>query len=134
MSSASTTQAIFHISVVTINVSDQDAALRFYTECLGFEKRMDAPMGEGLRWLTVAPAGATTEIVLSHGFGEGGAPLGKNTGLVLETEDIDAAYRELAGRGVRFTKEPSREFFGGWAEFVDQDGNAFGLHSNQTAG
>jgi predicted enzyme related to lactoylglutathione lyase len=134
MSSTGVTQAISHISVITVNVSDQDEALRFYTECLGFEKRMDAPMGEGLRWLTVAPAGAATEIVLSRGFGEGGAPLGKNTGLVLETEDVHAAHRELSGRGVRFTKEPSIEPFGGWAEFVDQDGNGFGLHSNQTAG
>lgn len=133
MSSASTTQAISHVSVVTVNVSDQDAALRFYTESLGFEKRTDAPMGDGLRWLTVAPAGASTEIVLARGFGEGGAPLGTNTGLVLETDDIDAAYRVLSGRGVRFTKQPAREFFGGWAEFVDQDGNAFGLHSNQSA-
>jgi predicted enzyme related to lactoylglutathione lyase len=134
MSSPRTAQAISHISIVTVNVTDQDQALRYYTECLGFEKRMDAPMGEGLRWLTVAPAGAATEIVLARGFGEGGAPLGKNTGLVLETDDIDAAYHELSGRGVRFTKQPSREFFGGWAEFVDQDGNAFGLHSSQSAG
>ena len=133
MSSAGPTQAISHISVVTVNVTNQDAALRFYTECLGFEKRTDAPMGDGLRWLTVAPAGAATEVVLARGFGEGGPPLGKNTGLVLETNDIDAAYRELSGRGVRFTKQPSREFFGGWAEFVDQDGNGFGLHSNQSA-
>ena len=133
MSSASTTKAISHISVVTVNVKDQDEALRYYTECLGFEKRVDEHMGEGMRWVTVAPAGAATEIVLSSGFGDGGAPLGKNTGLVLETDDIDAAYRELSSRGVRFTKQPSREPFGGWAELVDQDGNSFGLHSNQSA-
>jgi predicted enzyme related to lactoylglutathione lyase len=129
MNNAGTTQAVSHISVVTVNVTDQDEALRFYTERLGFEKRNDAPMGEGMRWLTVAPAGAATEIVLARGFGDGGPPLGKNTGLVFETDDIDAAYRALSGRGVRFTKQPSREFFGGWAEFVDQDGNGFGLHS-----
>ena len=129
MSTGTTARAIFHIGVVTVHVKDQDEALRFYTERLGFEKRNDAPMGEGMRWLTVAPAGTATEIVLARGFGDGGTPLGKNTGLVFETDDIDAAYRELSGRGVRFTKEPSREFFGGWAEFVDQDGNGFGLHS-----
>ncbi len=132
MSTASTTTAISHISVVTVQVKDQDAALQFYTERLGFEKRSDAPMGEGMRWLTVAPAGAATEVVLARGFGDGGAPLGKNTGLVLETDDIDAAHRELSGRGVHFTKQPSKEDFGGWAEFVDGDGNGFGLHSNQT--
>lgn len=131
MSTTTTGQAISHVSVITIQVKDQDEALRFYTEQLGFEKRNDMPMGEGMRWLTVAPAGSATEFVLATGYaGEAGAPLGARTGIVLETADIDAAYRELSGRGVRFTKEPSRESFGGWAEFVDQDGNGFGLHSN----
>jgi len=131
MSATTTTGTVTHISVVTVQVKDQDEALRFYTERLGFEKRLDVLMGEGMRWLTVAPAGAATEVVLARGFGDGGAPLGKNTGLVLETDDIDAAYRELSGRGVHFTKQPSKEDFGGWAEFVDVDGNGFGLHSNQ---
>ncbi len=130
MSATDSTKTISHISIVTVNVKDQDEAVRFYTESLGFEKRSDAPMGEGMRWLTVAPAGSATEVVLAHGFGDGGALLGKNTGIVLETDDIDAAHRALSGRGVRFTKEPAREPFGGWAEFVDQDGNSFGLHSN----
>jgi len=127
MSAASVTKTVSHISIVTVNVQDQEEALR-----LGFEKRADMPMGESMRWLTVAPAGSATEVVLAHGFGDGGAPLGKNTGIVLETDDIDAAYRELSGRGVHFTKQPSREDFGGWAEFVDEDGNGFGLHSNQS--
>ncbi len=131
MSATDSTKTISHISVVTVNVKDQDEALRFYTESLGFEKRDDAPMGEGMRWVTVAPAGSPTQISLASGFGfDAGAPLGKNTGLVFETDDIDAAHRALSGRGVRFTKEPAREFFGGWAEFVDQDGNSFGLHAN----
>ena len=130
MSTAGSTKTITHISVVTVNVKDQDEALRFYTESLGFEKRTDASMGEGMRWLTVAAAGSPTELVLARGFGDGGAPLGKNTGIVLETDDIDAAHRDLSSRGVRFTKEPAREPFGGWAEFVDQDGNGFGLNSN----
>jgi predicted enzyme related to lactoylglutathione lyase len=128
--STATTTVISHISIITVRVKDQDEALRFYTECLGFEKRSDAPMGDGMRWVTVAPAGSTTEITLFQGD-FGGAPLGAYTGLVLETEDIDAAYQELSARGVHFTKAPSRESFGGWAEFVDQDGNGFGIHSNQ---
>jgi len=130
MNAMDSTKTITHVSVVTVRVKDQDAALRFYTESLGFEKRDDVPMGEGMRWLTVAPAGAPTVISLFSGEEQGGAALGGNTGLVLETDDIDAAHRALSGRGVRFTKEPAKEFFGGWAEFVDQDGNSFGLHAN----
>ena len=132
MSTVATTKAITHISVVTVQVKDQDEALQFYTEVLGFEKRDDAPMGEDMRWLTVAPAGSTTEILLATGSAGTGAPLGSNTGLILETDDIHAAYRELSARGVRFTEQPSIQFFGGWAQFADQDGNTFGIHSNQS--
>jgi len=130
MSATDITTAISHVSVVTVRVKDQDSALRFYTESLGFEKRDDVPMGPAMRWLTVAPAGSPTMISLFNGEEQGGGPLGGATGLVLETDDIDAAYRDLSGRGVRFTKQPARESFGGWAEFVDQDGNSFGLHAN----
>jgi predicted enzyme related to lactoylglutathione lyase len=130
MSTTSTIGTISRISIVTIHVKDQDEAVRFYTECLGFEKRSDAPMGENMRWVTVAPVGSVTEFVLANNFGDG-AQVGSATGVVLETDDIDAAYRELSSKGVRFTHQPSREFFGGWAEFADQDGNTFGLHSNQ---
>lgn len=129
MSTATTARAISHVSVVSIQVTDQDEALRFYTERLGFETWTDAPMGEGMRWLTVAPAGSSTvlSLVSTH---MAGAPIGTNTGIVLETSDLDAAYRELSGRGVQFSRLPSRESFGGWAEFVDQDGNSFGLHAD----
>jgi lactoylglutathione lyase len=128
MSTAVTTQAISHISVVAIRVKNQDEALRFYTERLGFEKRMDADMGEGKRWLTVAPVGASTEIVLENETAE--AKSGGWAGVILEAEDIDAAYRELSGRGVKFTELPIRHPWGGWAQLEDQDGNTFGLHSN----
>src|SRR5579863_5031219 len=128
MSTATTTKVISHIGVVSIQVRDQDEALRFYTERLGFEKRMDAPMGEGMRWLTVAPAGSATELTLMSS-NNAGAPIGNFTGVILETDDIDAAYHELSGRGVHFTEQPVRHPWGGWAQFVDMDGNTFGLHS-----
>ncbi len=130
MSATTTTRTLTHVSTVTIQVKDQDEALRFYTERLGFEKRLDVPMGEGMRWLTVTPAGSATELTLVNAHAAG-APLGANTGIILETDDIDAAYQELSGRGVHFTELPIRHPWGGWASFVDQDGNGFGLHSNQ---
>lgn len=130
MSPANATTTISHISVVAVHVKNQDEALRFYTETLGFEKRSDAMMGPEMRWLTVAPVGSPTEISLSSTM-DAGAPLGGNSGLVFETADIDAMHRDLTARGVTFTLAPIRESFGGWAEFTDQDGNRFGLHSNQ---
>jgi catechol 2,3-dioxygenase-like lactoylglutathione lyase family enzyme len=131
MSTANPTRtAITHISIVTVHVADQDEAIRFYTEALGFELRSDAPMpGTTERWVTVAPAGSKTELVLASGYADGsGAPRGADTGMVLETDDMEATYRALSSRGVQFTEAPSRQFFGHWARFVDQDGNGFGLH------
>lgn len=128
MSNVSAAPILTHISVVSVPVKDQDEALRFYTEVLGFEKRFDVPMGPDMRWVTVAPVGSTVEISLVGDYG--GGPIGSNTGVVLDTVDIDAAYKEMSARGVTFTRTPVRESFGGWAEFKDQDGNGFGLHSN----
>ena len=89
MSTAAVTKtAISHISVVTVHVKDQDEALRFYTEILGFEKRDDAPMSEDMRWLTVAPAGSTTQILLATGSAGTGAPLGSNTVCAATTQSV----------------------------------------------
>jgi lactoylglutathione lyase len=119
---------INHIGVVTVHVRDQEQALDFYTSKLGFEKRDDEPMGEGIRWLTVAPSDAQTAISLVAGYAEDAGPqLGGDTGFVFSTEDIEATHRALSARGVHFTQPPSRQPWGMWAEFADQDGNKFGL-------
>jgi catechol 2,3-dioxygenase-like lactoylglutathione lyase family enzyme len=61
------TTRITKIGRVIIPVSDQDQALEFYMGKLGFEKRLDAPYGEGERWIEVAPPGAATTIALVPG-------------------------------------------------------------------
>lgn len=63
---------ISHIHSTTIVVSDQDAALDFSVNTLGWEKAMDAMVGEGMCWLTVVPPGATTQLVLAHSSWSGG--------------------------------------------------------------
>ncbi len=121
---------IYEIHTITLQVSDQEGALRFYTEKLGFEKRVDMPMGnDGLRWLTVAPKGENTEIVLAKGFGQKlAAPLGSATGWVFHTDDIEAAYKDLISKGVRFTEIPTPQSWGGiQAQFEDEDANEFVL-------
>jgi catechol 2,3-dioxygenase-like lactoylglutathione lyase family enzyme len=120
---------ITHAASVTIFVRDQDAALAFYTDKLGFKVREDSPMGEGLRWLTVAPPGAETAIVLAMGYGGyDESRIGQFAGIVWATEDIQATYAELHGRGVPFTEPPSLQPWGMWqALFVDMDGNGFVL-------
>jgi predicted enzyme related to lactoylglutathione lyase len=116
-----------NLLVVGIPVSNQDEAIDFYVNKLGFEKRTDVPMGEG-RWIEVAPPGAQTTLVLAKGAcGELQDRIGKFTGYIFATDDIQTTYEMLKSRGVHFTELPRVEPWGKWAQFVDQDGNGFGL-------
>jgi len=121
---------ITKVSTVGIGVRDQDAALAFYTDKLGFEvrKKVDIP---GFKWFEVAPNGGETTLVLT---GEEGYPsfdpsrVGKYTQVAFDTDDIHEVYRTYTERGVRFLNEPRHEEPGYWfASFVDQDDNEFYL-------
>src|SRR4051794_6474213 len=89
---------ITEIATVGVPVSDQDRALEFYAGRLGFDKRLDAPFGSGLRWIEVAPAGATTTVALTPA--PPGAPIGVDTGIRLTTRDAEADHTELTKAGV----------------------------------
>jgi len=105
--STETTQAVSQIANVIVPVSDQDLQLRFYTETLGLEKRADVPFGNGDRWIEVAPSGAATPIALCPP-GPNGEAGGKDTGITLQTNDIDAYRKELEERGADVDAEVSR--------------------------
>jgi catechol 2,3-dioxygenase-like lactoylglutathione lyase family enzyme len=95
------------IGTVVVPVSDQDRAIEFYVETLGFEKRTDVPFGDGNRWVEVAPAGAVTTIAVVPP--PPGKPAGNaETGIGLNTDDIDADHAELKARGVDVDPEVSR--------------------------
>jgi catechol 2,3-dioxygenase-like lactoylglutathione lyase family enzyme len=95
------------IANVIIPVADQDHALEFYTVKLGLEKRADVPFGDGNRWIEVAPAGADTPIALCPP-GPSATTGGRDTGISLQTGDIDAYHAQLTGRGVDVDAEVSR--------------------------
>jgi catechol 2,3-dioxygenase-like lactoylglutathione lyase family enzyme len=126
---ATATGVITRVGSVPVPVRDQDAALDFYTNILGFEKRMDVRFGEGYRWLTVAPPGGETQIVLEAGFGsDSGAPARAMVAMVLETDDIQGVYQNLAAKGVRFTEVPTLQPWDMWqAQFRDLDDNHYVL-------
>ena len=88
---------------VIIPVSDQDAAIAFYTEKLGFTVSADVPYGEGDRWVEVSPPGGGAAIALSNGMGE--FQPGRETGIALTTSDARAAHEELKSQGVE-AEEP----------------------------
>ena len=123
-------------------VHDQDEALAFYTQKLGWEVRADVTLPEmgDFRWLTVGPAGQPDfsvvlmaipgAPVMDEGTREQVADLmGKGfAGTVfLTTDDVRASYEELKGRGVEFTEEPEERPYGIDSGFRDPSGNAFRL-------
>jgi catechol 2,3-dioxygenase-like lactoylglutathione lyase family enzyme len=104
----STTSTRFaRIGTVCIPVSDQERAISFYTETLGLEIRADAPFGDGYRWVEVAPSGGEATIAIVPP--PPGQPTGgMQTGITLQTHDIDAVHAELKDKGVDVDDEVSR--------------------------
>jgi lactoylglutathione lyase len=124
-----------YISVVTLFVDDVDRAIDFYTNKLGWEKTMDAPMGDGSRWVTVAPAGAQTAFTLAkRSADESPDKTGGSSGVVIEVDDVNKTHEQLKKIGIEFTEVPRIEPWGGWAMFKDSEGNVHGLHSSAAAG
>ncbi|MGW1167570.1 VOC family protein [Streptomyces sp. NPDC002550] len=115
---------ITHASFVTLPVADQDRALRFYRDVLGFEVTADLQMPPG-RWLQVAPKSAQTVFTLS-GPGMGGFEPGSARGIMLVTTDVDADCARLAGAGIE-VQGPEEYPWGRMASFADPDGNGLML-------
>jgi catechol 2,3-dioxygenase-like lactoylglutathione lyase family enzyme len=129
---------ITSLSHVNVWVRDQDEALAFYTEKLGFEVREDLTLPEipGFRWLTVGPVGQNDIAITLMDIP--GPPVfdaetaeqvrtlmakGAAGGLFFATDDCRATYAELKGRGVEFTEEPSERPYGIDAALRDPSGN-----------
>ncbi|ASU85707.1 bleomycin resistance protein [Nocardiopsis gilva YIM 90087] len=115
----------------TVIVADQEEALRFYVDTLGWEKRQDNTMGE-MRWLTVAPRGAETAVVLGqpevYNEQAPGPGRSKGCGISVTTDDIDAEYAALTEKGVNFKQAPEMMPWGDKATwFTDPSGNEFFL-------
>jgi catechol 2,3-dioxygenase-like lactoylglutathione lyase family enzyme len=124
MTSTEIGAGIGQVATVIVPVSDQDQAIEFYTGKLGFEKRADIPMGETMRWVEVAPAGAATTIAIVPP--REGEPIGVQTRVAFASDDIDASHQSLLAQGVDVDAEVSR--MGGPVPpmffFRDQDGNS----------
>ncbi|CAN5387693.1 MAG: bleomycin resistance protein [Nocardioidaceae bacterium] len=109
------------IHSTAIIVKDQEAALEFWGGVLGFEKRLDADMG-GMRFLTVAPPGSATELVLGTTamYANGS---GVVNGISFIVDDVDAMFADLSD-SVAFIGEPSDMPWGARGiSFHDPDGN-----------
>ena len=118
---------IKNVPLIGIFATDQEAALKFYTNKLWLEKVQGGHYGEGARWITVSPAETGFRIALKKAEKEHEkAMVGRSDGapiLTLGTDDIHADYERLRERGVRFLGEPYRYPWGIGALLLDQDGS-----------
>ena len=114
---------ISKVGRVIVPVADQDAAITFYRDKLGFSLAADIPFGEGDRWVEVAPPGGGTTVALVPPQGE--VQPGRMTGIALDSADARADHAELKEQGV----EVDAELMGGDGTVPllftlrDQDGN-----------
>ena len=107
MSTATSKLNISKVGRVCVTVADTDRAIDFYTGKLGFEKVVDEPMGPDMRWVEVAVSGAETTIALAPPP-QGQEAGGSQTGIILDTSDVDAAHAALKEAGVDVDAEVSR--------------------------
>lgn len=117
---------ISRIATAAIYVQDQQKAVRFWTERVGFDVHREAEMGPNAKWIEVGPSGAESNLVLyprtmMKDWAE------RKPSIVFQCKDIRATFEEMSARGVRFTQEPQAMAWGLFAIFNDEDGNWYGL-------
>lgn len=117
---------IKQIKFISIPVADQNRALDFYTDKLGFTIITDQPFDEKQRWLELRIPKAETRVVLFTPPGQE-ERVGSFMNLSYACDDIDATYEELRGRGVEFEGPPEKQPWGTYAKFKDSEGNLFVL-------
>ena len=109
------------IKFASIPVRDQDRALEFYVNTLGFILQTDQPMGPGQRWIEVRPPKGEAGIALFTLPGQEDR-IGTFTGISMECDDVQKTYDELTAKGVEFAKPPKTESWGTSAILKDSEG------------
>jgi len=112
------------IKFVGIPVRDQQKALEFWTQLIGFQVATDQPMGDGQRWIELRIPGSQTGLALFTPKGHEDR-IGTFQSLSFVADDVERTYRELSTRGVEFPQPPRKESWGTSAIFKDPEGNSF---------
>ena len=116
------------LGVVSVPVSDQQRAKKFYSEVLGFSVLNDAPFKADARWIEMAPNGkGRPSITLVNWFES--MPAGSLKGLVLMSQDLDSDYKALTSRGCQASAIQNAPW-GRYTTFSDPDGNGWVLQEN----
>ncbi len=130
------------IKLTSVSIDDYDKALKFYTEILGFEKKHDIPMGEGVRWITVVspeePNG--TELLLEPNAGYPAMKAFKESlvkdGIpftAFQVGNVQEEYERMRDLGVEFTMEPTNMGMTTAAVFNDTCGNLIEIYQLNAA-
>jgi predicted enzyme related to lactoylglutathione lyase len=121
------------VQKLVVEVEDQDRALRFWRDAIGFEVAEDVSYGEE-RWLEVGTPDEKTILVLALRQGE--PPVGPEelptSNIFFYCDDLSRTYAELRARGVEFPQPPVEQSFGWWSMFQDNEGNRFALQPLET--
>jgi catechol 2,3-dioxygenase-like lactoylglutathione lyase family enzyme len=133
-------ESTVRITLVSIHVEDQDRALAFYRDVLGFVPKVDIPMG-AYRWLTVVAPDALDgpELVLepnAHPAARAYQDALLRDGIPVtsfEVDDVDAEHRRLRGKGLPFTRPPADAGPVRVAVFADTCGNVVQIHARRSA-
>lgn len=121
-----------HLHAVTLIVPDYDNAIAYYVGQVGFELRADIDMGNGKRWVMVAPPGGQAALLLSKAVDAPqvaaiGNQTGGRVGFFLMSDDFDADHARMLAAGVQFLEAPRTEAYGKVAVWQDPFGNKWDL-------
>jgi len=118
------------LKFVSIPVRDQDRAVDFYVNKLGFTLVTDQPMGPGQRWVEIRPPKGDTGMALFTPSGHENR-VGTFTGISMECDDVQKTFDELKAKGVEFEKPPKTEPWGVMAIMKDSEGNQIVLSTGR---
>ncbi len=120
-----------HIGEIALLVRDYEEAIAWFTQKLGFALLTDTDLGAGKRWVTVAPHGGGTALLLARAVGEQVASIGRQASgrvfLFLHTDNFERDHAAYTARGVRFVEAPRCETYGTVAVFEDLYGSRWDL-------
>ncbi|MEW5958457.1 MAG: VOC family protein [Chloroflexota bacterium] len=117
---------ITKIATAAVYMEDQEQAIHFWVEPVGFHIHREETMRPNVKWIEVGPARAESRLVIypkamMKDWAE------QKPSLVFECQDIQQTYQDMTRRGVQFTQEPKDMAWSWFAIFVDPEGNGYGL-------
>ena len=121
-----------HLALISLLVPDYDAGIAFFTGPMGFDLLEDTDLGDGKRWVRVAPKGAETAFLLARAVGDRQtAAIGNQGGgrvwLFLQTDDFARDHAAMIAKGIHFEEPARHEPYGTVAVFQDPFGNRWDL-------